>query len=134
MLREEILYFFMSKHNQAEHQFTYRANQITAQRKQYSLTCSTTIFILSSEFKYYLIAVILLIFGGVKLMKRRAEWNRAREIYTFLKRRTLTADELCISSSKREGESLYGNWTADLWTKVDELRYEDGCISYYVDQ
>lgn len=29
---------------------------------------------------------------------------------------------------------MYGNWTADLWTKVDELRYEDGCISYYVDQ
>ena len=67
-------------------------------------------------------------------MKRWAEWSKAREIYAFLKRKTLIADELCISTAKREGESLYGNWNTELWTKVDELRYEDGCISYYVDQ
>lgn len=123
----------MNKSNQAEHSFTYRVNQITAQKKQYSLTCATTLFILSSEFKYYLLAVILMIFGGVKLMKRYAEWSKAREIYTFLKRKTLISDELCISTAKREGESLYGNWNTELWTKVDKLRYEDGCISYYVD-
>ena len=62
----------MSKSNQAEHEFSYRANQITAQRKQHSLTCATTLFILSSEFKYYLAAVVLMIFGSVKMMKSRA--------------------------------------------------------------
>lgn len=69
MLMNEIIYFFLDKDNQLNYQFSYKFNNIVALAKMHSLSCSASLFIRSSNFKYNLLAFTLIVLGAVKLIK-----------------------------------------------------------------
>lgn len=92
------------------------------------------LFYVTPAFKYVLLSFLALVVVVIYFVRSYLQHQKAGRIYEALKKYTEEYGFIEIDSYKNMIERLYGKWDESTWILVDEKRFEDLRIVYFIEE